>query len=200
MSRMALRFIAFPILIAAFTVPALAYNLVNTSWTVNCVFSPSCTAYVTDHGSPLLGSGTFQSRIHQGQPGSAAAGKWVYRYRVNLTQVAGITYLPYVDQVAIPNFGPLKQYDYNADAVATDEVFVVTSGGIGSVGLSSAFGFFGWSYFYFSSPVYAGSYPGGGQSSYFFGLVSDYPPVLRNISVRTDSGWVTVTGYAPQLP
>jgi hypothetical protein len=178
----------------------MAYNVVNTSWTVNCVFNTTCVNYVTDYTSPVLGSGFLQSRIYQAAPGSTAAGKWVYRYRVDLSQVVGVTYPPSVDQVAVYNWGPLKQYDYNFDSNATDQVFVVTSGGAGTIGLASSYLFFGWSYFNFSSPVYAGSFPGDGDSSYFFGLVSDYPPVLRNISVHTDTGWVTVTGYAPQLP
>jgi hypothetical protein len=200
MVRHSLRLLVLSVLALAVAAPAMAYNVVNTSWTVNCVFSTTCSVVVTDHVSPVLGNGFLQSRIHQGQPGSAAAGKWVYRYRIDLTQVAGITYPPSVDQVAIYNWGPLRQYDYNFDSVATDQVFVVTSGGAGTIGLSSSFLFSGWSYFNFSSPVFAGSYPGNGQSSYFFGLVSDYPPVLRNISVHTDTGWVTVQGYAPQLP
>lgn len=185
-------------------VPAMAYNVVSTDWTVNCVFSTSCSVTVTDHSSQFVvsgasGNGRLQSRIHQGQPGSTAAGKWVYRYRLDMSQVAGITYIPYVDEIAISSFGPVRQYDYNFDGIATDHVFYSTSG-LGSKGISSSFAFWGWTYFTFSSPIYAGSYPGGGESSYFFGLVSDYPPVLRNISVHTDTGWVTVTGYAPQYP
>ena len=180
--------------------PMMAYNVVNTSSNVSCLFSTTCSVVVTDYSAPVLGNGFLQSRIHQGQPGSAAAGKWIYRYRVDLRQVAGITYIPYVDQIAIYNTGTLLQYDFNFDSIATDQVFVITSGALGTKGLSSSTYFFGWSYFTFSSPIYAGSYPGGGESSYFFGFVSDYPPVLRNISVHTDSGWVTVTGYAPQAP
>lgn len=198
------RFVFFPLLvltILAMATPAMAYNVVNTSWTVNCVFDPSCSVTVTDHVSTFMGGAArFQSRIHQGQAGAPAAGKWVYRYRVDLTQVAGVTYPPSVDQVAIYNFGPVRQYNYNGDASSTDEVFVVTSGGIGTVGLNWALLYSDWSYFNFSSPVYAGSYPGGGQSSYFFGLTSDYPPVLRTLWVHTDTGWVSVTGYAPQYP
>jgi hypothetical protein len=198
--RLSLRLSFLALAAAVFAAPAYAYNVVNTAWTVNCLYSSSCTIYVTDYSSPVLGNGFLQSRIHQGEPGTTAAGKWCYRYRVDLTQVAGITYPPSVDKIAIYNAGPFRQYDYNGDSVATDQVFVVTSGGIGTVGLSSATYSFGWSYFNFNGAVYAGSYPGNGQSSYFFAFTSDYPPVLRNISVHTDSGWVTVTGYAPDVP
>ncbi len=103
---------------------------------------------------------------------STAAGEWVYRYRLDMSQVAGITYIPYVDEIAMSSFGPVLQYDYNFDGTATDQVFYSTSG-LGSKGISSSFVFWGWTYFVFSSPIEAGSYPGGGESSYFFGLVSD---------------------------
>ncbi|MGZ5432334.1 MAG: hypothetical protein ACXW5U_19155 [Thermoanaerobaculia bacterium] len=69
----------------------------------------------------------------------------------------------------------MLSYDYNFDFVATDQVFVVTAGGIGS-------------------------FPGDGESSYFFGLVSSYPPVTKTGWVYTDAGWVTVNVYAPQVP
>ncbi|HKR62629.1 MAG TPA: hypothetical protein VJZ00_02765 [Thermoanaerobaculia bacterium] len=201
MKRLSLRVVFVSVLAAAIAVPAMALNVVNAaSPGVACIWSTTCSATVTDYSSPLMGSGFFQSRINQGQAGSPAAGKWVYRYRVDLRQVAGITYLPYVDQVAISNMGPVRQYDYNYDSVATDHVFNVTSGGIGTKPVTAAYTFFGWTYFDFNSPVYAGSYPGGGESSYFYGFISDYAPVLRNISVHTDTGWVTVTGYAPNVP
>jgi hypothetical protein len=198
MKRLSLFVSLFIFTLAA--VPAMAYNLVNSSWTEVCVFSTTCSVTVTDHTSPVLGSGFLQSRIYQGQPGSTGAGKYVYEYRVDLRQVAGVTYPPYVDYVAIYNAGSLLQFDYNFDSNATDQVYVITSGGMGTKGLASSFLLSGWSYFYINPPVYAGSYPGGGESSYFFGFASNYPPVLRNISVHTDTGWVTVTGYAPNVP
>ena len=50
------------------------------------------------------------------------------------------------------------------------------------------------------NPVGAGNYVGGGESSYFFGMVSDQAPVLRTVWVHLDSGWVSMTGYAPPTP
>jgi hypothetical protein len=35
-----------------------------------------------------------------------------------------------------------------------------------------------------------------GESSYFFGLVSDQAPVLRTVWVHLDSGWVSMNVYA----
>lgn len=204
MSRLSLG-IAFSVLVLGLAAPAHAYNVVSTDWHVNCVFSTTCSVTVNDYVysfavSGAAGTARLQSRIFTGQPGSTAAGKYVYEYRMILTDAYGITYPPSVDQMAIYNFGPVLQYDYNFDANATDHVFWSTSS-IGTIGVSSAFGpFYGWTYIYFASPIYAGSGPGNGDSSHFFGLVSNYPPVLKNISVHTDSGWVTVQGYAPQYP
>jgi len=195
------RLLSLSVLALVLAVPAFGYNVVNTSApAVNCIFSTTCSVVVNDMSSPLLGSGKVQSRIFQGQPGSPAAGKWVYMYRIDLTQVAGITSLPYVTQMAISGWGPVRQYDYNFDSVATDHVYNVTAGGIGTKAVTSSTVFFGWTYFSLSNPVYAGSYPGGGESSYFFGLVSDYPPSVKNASVDTDGGWVTVQVFAPTVP
>jgi len=199
MKRLTL-FVSLLLVAVAFSTPAMAYNLVNSSWTEVCVFSTTCSVTVTDYSSTVLGSGKLQSRIYTGQPGSTGAGKYVYEYRVDLTQVAGITYPPSVDYVAIYNAGSLLQFDYNFDGNATDQVYVITSGGVGTKGLGSAYLSGGWSYFWINPPVYAGSYPGNGESSYFFGFASNYPPVLRTIYVHTDSGWVGVTGYAPNAP
>jgi hypothetical protein len=203
MSR-AIRIALFSIVMFALAAPSFAYDVVNTSWTVQCLFSPTCIVTVTDYGSDFAvsggsGNGRLQSRIYQGKPGSAAAGKWIYEYRINLTQVAGILYVPYADQLAIANWGTPLTYDYNGNGIVTDDVFNITVGGIGSKAVTSTYLSGVWTYFNLSSPVYAGSYPGGGESSYFFGLLSNEAPVLRTIWVHTDSGWVAVTGYAPPL-
>jgi len=60
------------------------------------------------------------------------------------------------------------------------QVFVVTAGGLGSVTPSAADKVGNDITFSFSPPVCAGSSPGNGQSSYFFGLTSVRPD--RNIT------------------
>jgi len=205
MVRISLRIALLSLATLALAAPAFAYNVVNTSWTVQCLFSTTCSVTVTDYGAYFSvpggsGNGHLQSRIYQGQPGSTAAGKWIYEYRIDMTQVAGITYIPYADQLAIYNWGTLRQYDYNSDGIATDQVFNITSGGTGTKPVTSAYLSSGWSYFVLSNPVGAGNYVGGGESSYFFGMVSDQAPVLRTLWVHLDTGWVSMTGYAPPTP
>ena len=204
MSR-SIRMVLFPLVVLALATPAFALNVVNTSWTVQCLFSPTCSVTVTDYVSEFAvsggsGNGRLQSRVFQGQAGSVAAGKWIYEYRINMGPVGGLTYPPYADQLAIDRWGAVRQYDYNSDGIATDEVFNITSGGTGTKPVTSAFFSSPWTFFVLNNPVYAGNYPGGGESSYFFGLVSDRAPVLRYMWVRLDSGWVLVQGYAPPLP
>lgn len=200
-----IRSVLFSLVTLALAAPLFAYDVVNTSWTVNCLFSPSCSVTVTDYISEFginggSGNARLQSRIFQGQPGSTAAGKWIYEYRINLAPVGGIVNVPYVDQLAIQSFGTVLTYDYNANGIVTDDVFNVTSGGVGTKPVTTAFLTAPWSYFVLNNRVYAGNYPGGGESSYFFGLLSDQAPVLRAVWIHTDSGWISVTGYAPPLP
>jgi hypothetical protein len=200
-----IRIVLFTLVTLALSAPAFAYNVVNTSWTVVCLFSTSCSVSGTDYVATFpvsggAGNARLHSRVFQGQAGSTGANKWVYEYRIDLGPVAGITYIPYADQMAIDRWGTLRQYDYNSDSTATDEVFNITSGGSGTKPVTSAYFSFGWSYFILNNPVGAGSYQGGGESSYFFGLTSDQAPVVRTIWVHLDSGWITVQGYAPPLP
>ena len=195
------RLVSLVVLTLVAAVPAFGLTVVNTSAPqVNCIFSTSCTVYVTDMGYDLPNGGRIQSRVFQGQPGSQAAGKWVYQYRLIMTNAVGYTYIPYVDGMSIANWGPVVSYDYNFDGNATDQVFNIVQGGIGTVSLATAPQWWGITFFNLADAVYGGSYPGGGESSRFFGLVSPYPPVVRGAYVDTDQGSVAVNVYAPQLP
>ena len=203
MSR-SIRLILLSLVTFALSAPAFAYNVVNTSWTFQCLFSSTCSVSVTDYVyefpvSGGSGNGRLQSRVFQGQAGTTGANKWVYEYRINLGPVGGLTYPPSADMLAIERWGAIRQYDFNGDSVATDEVFNIT-GGTGTKPVTAAWFADPWNFFQLSNPVYAGNYPGGGESSYFFGLVSDRAPVLRYMWVHLDSGWVLVQGYAPPLP
>lgn len=196
----ALRGMVVLVVLTAFAAPLMALNVVNTSApAVNYVFSPTGSVSVTDMTSPVLTNGFLQSRIFQGQPGSPAAGKWVYEYRLDLRNVVGILSIPYVTDVAIP-FGTPRSYDYNFDGNATDQVFVISSGGMGTKGLSGATTWGSYIFFTFAGNVYGGGSPGNGESSYFWGVVSDYAPVVKTGYVYHDSGYQTVSVYAPNIP
>jgi hypothetical protein len=197
MKRLSL-FVSLAIAAAAMAVPAMALNVVNTSAPqVNYVFSTDGTVTVTDMSSPVFSGGFLQSRIFQGEPGSPAAGKWVYEYRLDLRCAQTIGSVPSVSSVALSN-GPVLSYDYNFDSVSTDQVFVVTAGGLGTIGLSSASQAFGYTHFNFSSPVWP-SGGGGclGDSTYFWGYTSSYAPHVVTATISTSSGNIMVNAYAP---
>src|SRR5262249_52492027 len=72
----------------------------------------------------------LQSRTFSGAAGTPAAGKAGYMYRISLTQAAGSA-----DCLGglVLNFGPAFKLPYAPNKVA--DVFVITSGGLGSIGL-----------------------------------------------------------------
>jgi hypothetical protein len=175
------------------TAQAVPLSIVNVSAPpINCIFDASCTVVVNDTTAPinLPGSGTgfFQSRTFRGLPGSPAAGKYGYEYRVDMRKAVGITNIGCVTSVTL-NFGPVvSTLDYNGDGTMGDQVFVVTGGGLGTIGIASAEKVGNNITFTFSSPVCAGGSPGAGQSSFFWGLVSTWRPRFVAASVTHTSG------------
>ena len=184
---------------------AAPLNIVNVSApAINCKFDSDCKITVNDvadHFTLAAASGDafLQSRrFPVGEAGTAAAGYYAYLYRIDLRQLAGLTALPCVNSLKI-EFGPVKALDYNSDGTL-DHVFVVTGGGLGSVAPSAADKVGNNITFSFSPPVCAGSSPGNGQSSYFFGLTSAQP--VRNIIAEikdTLGGTTALDARAPKL-
>ena len=170
---------------------------------INCVFDTSCVVVVNDTTAPinLPGSGTgfLQSRVFRGLPGSPAAGQYAYEYRVDMRNAIGLTNIGCVTSVTV-NFGPVvSTLDFNNDGTTGDQVFVVTGGGLGSIGIASAEKVGNNITFTFSSPVCAGGQPNAGQSSFFWGLVSNRPPRFVTTSVTHTSGpALSVQARAPQ--
>jgi hypothetical protein len=73
------------------------------------------------------------------------------------------------------DFGPVTELQYNKMG-PLDDVFVVTKGGLGTIGLSSAVQNHNVITFTFSQPVCAADTSSPGQTSFFFGLASAHPP------------------------
>ena len=172
---------------------------------INCKFDTDCTITVTDSSDhftigPTSGDAFLQSRTWPvGEPGTAAEGLYGYEYRLDLRQLAGITALPCVNQLTI-DFGPVSPLDYNDDG-HFDDVWVVTSGGLGSVGPLSADKVGDSIMFSFNPPVCAGSSLGNGESSYFFGLTSTRPPRVVVAQVSDTLGdSIDLNARAPELP
>ena len=171
---------------------------------INCVFDPSCTVTVTDSTAPIPipagGTNFLQSRTFMGKPGAPASGFHGYEYRIDLRNAVGITYIPCLSAMTL-EFGPvISTLDYNGDGEVGDQVYVVTGGGLGSVGLASATRWGNTITFNFTAPVCAGGSPGSGQSTYFFGLVSAQPPRPVTATVKETTGPVhNVPARAPQI-
>ena len=179
---------------------AIAFRIVNVNApSVNYVFNHTGTVTVTDKTSPVLGSGFVQSRIYRSEATSPARGRYVYEYRIDLTNVVGVLAPQWVSALNV-DFGLPTALDFNRDRRVAEDVFVITSGGLGSVGPSSATMSPSGTFFHFSSRIFSGASRGRGQSSYFFGLVSQYPPRVINARVETSSGVQTVSVYAPSHP
>jgi hypothetical protein len=170
---------------------------------VNCIFDASCTVTVNDTTDtipiPAGGTNFFQSRTFTGKPGAPASGLYAYEYRIDLRNAIGITYIPCIKSLTV-EFGPMvSTLDYDGDGEA-DQVYVITSGGLGSVSLASAQRNGDNITFDFTSPVCAGGSPGTGQSTFFFGLVSTQPPQNITATVMgTDGDIYDVQGRAAEM-
>lgn len=168
---------------------------------VNCVFNTTCTITVSDFVASIpvpgiAGTARLQSRMFTGSAGAPAAGFHGYMYRVDLTDAGGILNIPCVQSLRV-TFGPVASFQYNG-AGALDQVFVATTGGVGTIGVSSATKTGDDITFNFASPVCAGGSPGRGASSFFFGLASDRAPQAVTATVtQLGGGDLSVAARAP---
>jgi hypothetical protein len=161
---------------------------------INCVFNPACTNVVNDTTDNVTlstgGTGFFQSRTFNGKPGSPAAGLFAYEYRLDLRNAVGLTAIACVDWVSL-DFGPVvNTLDYNGDRRRGDQVFVITTGGTGTIGIASAIKLGNKITFRFTSPVCGGGAPGRGQTTFFWGLVAKTGPHFVTAKVHETGGVV----------
>lgn len=158
---------------------AAPLKIVNvTAPPINCVFSTSCSVRVKDTREDFTlsggGEGVLQTRTFKGTRGSPADDLYAFQYRLDLTAAVG-TKASCVDWISL-SFGPVvSNLNFGGDD-APDHVFVITSGGIGSIGLASAIQTRDTIRFNFRSPVCSGTAAGKGTSTFFWGLVSTSDP------------------------
>jgi hypothetical protein len=146
---------------------------------INCVFETDCTIVVTDSVGTIAvpnvtGTARLQSRTFTGQAGAPAGGKTGYEYRVDLTQAHTSGDVACVTGLNV-DFGPVTELQYNKVG-PTDDVFVITKGGLGTIGLASAEQNGNIITFTFTQPVCAADSSGPGHTTFFFGLASANPP------------------------
>jgi hypothetical protein len=151
---------------------------------VNCVFNPSCRITVNDSIGQLAmpfispaGTAWLQSRTYTGAPGTPGAGLTGYEYRLSLTEAAG-----HGECIAglVLNFGPVTKLPYAGGAALAD-VFVITTGGLGTIGIASA---------QKTGNIIEFTFKNGGlclvsgpdikNTTFFFGLAAPTPPANTN--------------------
>ena len=177
---------------APIVVAAAPLKVVNVSApAINCVFNPTCTVTVNDTSDNVTlsagGTGFLQSRTYRGAAGSPAAGLFAYEYRLDLRNAVGALNIACINWMTI-SFGPVVgSLNYGGDA-KPDQVFVVTGGGIGTIGIASAIQTGSNIRFNFTSPICEGGAPGKGDSSFFWGLVSKQPQKFVNATLHEPGG------------
>jgi hypothetical protein len=144
---------------------------------INCVFAPSCIITVNDSVGfiplPYLtapNTAFLQSRTVPGAPGTPAAGKAGYLYRISLTQAAGTA-----DCLGglVLNFRPALRLPFKPGQLA--DVFVITGGGLGTIGLKSATRFGDVIVFELAKPLCLTGGQNMQNTTFFFGLAAEAP-------------------------
>ena len=132
-------------------------------------------------------TGFLQSRTYKGAAGAPAAGLYAYEYRIDLRNALGVVAISCIDSMTI-NFGPMVGTLNYGGSAKPDQVFVVTGGGLGTIGLASAIRTGSRIKFNFTAPICEGGAPGKGNSSFFWGLVSTKPPKAVTATLHESGG------------
>jgi hypothetical protein len=155
---------------------------------INCVFHPSCTITVTDSIGHInlpniekAGTAWLQSRTYTGTPGTPGVGKTGYDYRVSLTEAAGTAECL---GGLVLNFGPVAKLPYKGGGSPLADVFVITTGGLGTIGLSSAEKFGDVIVFEFSPQLCLEGPANIKNTTFFFGLAADAEPAPKPIAAQ----------------
>jgi hypothetical protein len=171
---------------------------------VNCKFDPSCKVVVNDFVTDFAWSSTsndsfLQSRTWpQGKPGTAAAGLYAYLYRIDLSKAMAATGYTCVKSFSIP-FGPVQAVDYSGTGTAS-QVFVITTGGVGSIAPVTAVQTGNQIDFTFKPLLCNGGQPGKGGMTFFFGLSSKKPSREVTSTLSRDTGpALSLKAIAPKI-
>ncbi|MBV8837178.1 MAG: hypothetical protein JO000_11620, partial [Alphaproteobacteria bacterium] len=168
---------------------------------VNCVFRTTCIVPVSDSTGTILlptvpaGTAWLQSRTFQSD-GAAPAGAGVtgYEYRISLTQAAGVTDCMTGFTV---NFGPHKPLPYKNNQLA--DVYIITTGGIGTIKLAGAQRFGDVIQFTLSKPLCIAGPANGANTTFFIGLAATTAP-MHHIADVAVAGQVPIYGVDARVP
>jgi hypothetical protein len=169
---------------------------------VNCTFSLICNFIVTDSVGQLKlqnldtpNTAWLQSRTFTGMAGTPAAGITGYEYRLDMTQASGA--LQCVGGIVL-NFGPISQLPFKNNTLA--DVYVITEGGLGTIGLESAYQSGNVVTFNFSRFLCPSEPANAANTTFFFGLASVHPPTstLAGVFVTASPPYYNVPARTPQ--
>lgn len=157
----------------------------------SCLFDKTCKVAVTDSVgvipiAGISGRAVLQSRTFAGAAGTPAAGLTGYEFRVDLTQATAGATKACVSRLTL-DLGPLSKLAYPG-GTGPGEVFVISKGGVGTVGLMSADRHERAMNFTFASPVCPAAGGAKGTTSYFFGFAAAKAPHAVTARVELDSG------------
>jgi hypothetical protein len=166
--------------------PGTQLNVVTVAApAVNCVYSANCIITVTDSiGQLPLGNldapntAWLQSRTFTGAAGTPGAGKTGYEYRLSMVQASGS--LECIAGIVI-NFGPIAKLPFKNNMPA--DGYVITQGGLGTIGLASAIQSGDVVTFTFDKLLCASEPASAANTTYFFGLASVHPPTTTSAGV-----------------
>lgn len=156
---------------------------------VNCVFQTDCKIPVTDTTGnillPTIAAGTawLQSRTFAGEPGAPGVGTTGYEYRISMTQASGTS--DCVKSFTL-NFGPHKALPYKNNQPA--DVYVVTTGGLGTISLTKAERFGDVIEFTLAKALCVDGPPSVANTTYFIGLAATAAPMHVNASIAATGG------------
>src|SRR5947209_5474527 len=151
---------------------------------INCVFQTDCNIPVTDTVGnillPTLAPGTswLQSRTFAGEPGAPGVGTTGYEYRISMTQASGTS--DCIISFTL-NFGPHKPLPYKNNQNA--DVYVVTTGGLGTISLSKAERFGDVIEFTLSKPLCVDGPANIANTTFFIGLAATAAPMHVNAHI-----------------
>lgn len=171
---------------------------------INYIFDNDGTITVTDTTDDIeligmMGTGFLQSRtLPIGETGMVAEGLYGYQYLIDLTEVGGILNIVCISSFRIV-FGPVVSLDFDGNG-SSEEVYVVTTGGLGNITPTSVDVAGDTLTFNFSPGICAGNAPGNGDCSFFFGLVSAYPAHLITSEIHAGDNHYILEARAPSHP
>ena len=152
---------------------------------VNCVFRPNCIIPVTDSTGhidlPYIatpGTAWLQSRTFTGAAGTPAAGLTGYMYRISLTQASGNAECL---GGFVLNFGPVTKLPYTPGVMS--DVFVVTTGGLGTIKLTGAVKTGDVIEFSLSKPLCLSGPANDANTTFFIGLAAATGPMTSTATI-----------------